>query len=399
MCRLSILPSNASALAIFVARLLLFISPLVVVAGLFEWQLYRMGESISIRSYVRRYGDCADVPLLLKRRYFSQAFNLYHVAMMKYRKPSLVAIGSSRMSALRSRMFYPLHGGFYTAPNFIYCMEDIEAYAGLISSGYLSKPRAVIIGLDPWWLNVCEERKVWISRDMSDDVYSFSAHISVFRRYMKGLVSGKAVLRGPPKEHYAVSDMNPSVDTPIVAFSYTNYVDRENPPVISRIRSHKNQFTGFKELDPAKLAILYRVIGQFREMGVEVGVIQPPFSNEIVRLLDGNPVKYSWWKPYRDWLPGELEKRGIPCVRASSPAEYGLYDAPHMYDGFHADSSYMTFLVEELIRQSPTGSVLSAVSLEHLRGLRALPKGEPAVFFNIPGSQEVTNAAMNVSIQ
>ena len=44
-----------------------------------------------------------------------------------------------------------------------------------------------------------------------------------------------------------------------------------------------------------------------------------------------------------------------------------------MYDGFYADSSYMSFLVEELVRQCPGGSVLSSVSLEHLRGLRNEP--------------------------
>ena len=373
MCRSSTSPSNAPALAAFVGRLLVFAAPLAVGAGLFEWQMCRTGESRSIRSYVRRYGDCADVPLLLQRRYFSQQFNLYHVAMMRHRHPSLVAIGSSRIGALRSRMFYPLQGGFYAAPNFLYCVEDIEAYAGLLSSGFLRKPRVVIIGLDPWWMNAYEDRRAWVREEEKDDVYSLSAHVSVLRRYMADLASGRPVPRGPPKDHYAVADANPPVDQPIAPFSYTNYVDREDPPVINRIRSGQKQFSGFTALDPGKLKILCRALGQLRDMGIEVAVIQPPFSTEIVRLLEDKPERYRWWQQYRHWLPGELEKRGVPCVRASSPAECGLADAPHMYDGFHADSSYMSFLVEELVRQCPGGSVLSSVSLEHLRGLRNEP--------------------------
>jgi hypothetical protein len=283
-------------------------------------------------------------------------------------------------------MFYPLHAGFYAAPNFLYCVEDIEAYAGLLSSGFLRKPRVVIIGLDPWWLNACEERRAWIREDMRDDVYSFPAHVAVLRSYLAGLVSGRAVLRGPPKDHYAVSDANPPVDQSIAPFSYTNYVDREDPPVIDRVRFGTKQFSGFTELDPGKLKIFFRALGQFRDMGIEVAVLQPPFSTEIVRLLEDSPDRYRWWKQYRDWLPGELEKRGVPCVRASSPAECGLADAQHMYDGFHADSSYMTFLVEDLVRRSPPGSVLSTVSLEHLRRLRVQREGETAARGNGVGS-------------
>lgn len=372
MCRSSTLRSDGTGIRAFVRRAGLFLLPLLVAGGLFEADLWRQGEWRSIRGHLARDAAQADAPVL-QRRYFSQQFNLYHLEMLKRRAPQIVAIGSSRVGSLRSRMLHPLHAETYVAQNFLRCAEDLAAYADLLATGECPRPRAVIVGLDPWWLKKADAIGAWLQPEIRDDVYSVPAHVEAFRRWIREAFREQEPPPDPGVDHYAVLRGGEQWTDPIQPFHFTEYVDRETPPVIQRLQAGTHQFADFAEIDAGKWATVLAALERLRGWGIEVVVIQPPFSTEVFRFLEGHPERFPWWRTYREEVPAQLAARGIPCAPASMPGDYGLDDARHMYDGFHAGPYFMSWVLEDLLAKCPPGGVLAEVSREHLRGLRQPP--------------------------
>ena len=74
-----------------------------------------------------------------------------------------------------------------------------------------------------------------------------------------------------------------------------------------------------------------------------------------------------------------LKEAGINCLSVSSAKDYGLDDR-YMFDGIHAGEIYVSYIVEDLVRHAPRGSLLATIDLDYLSNLRAKDHISPLSF-------------------
>ncbi len=395
MFRSSISNSDRSRAARLALRVVVFASPLLAGGFLFETALFRTGESWPIARVVARQSALPDA--VYGRQILSQQYNLYKTANLRRRSPSIVVLGSSRVMQFRDFLFHPNERAFYNAGGLIQTAEDVTAYAAAVVSGALPAPRVLVLGIDPWWLKPAADRRSWVNEGESRDAaLRFGEHVQAARSVLRARdfpwwaaaagrmtrspaygypAFGLAALRYGDGERRDGSHL-----TTAVVLDYLRkpaYRDREEPPVVDRVRHSTNQFSPAASLDPERMRAFVAALVRLREAGVEVLTYQPPFSSEVLAAL--NALRPGWWIDYRDRLPALIRERGIVCLPVTSPGDFGLADA-YMLDGFHPSEVFDSYLVERFVASSRPESPLRSVDLDYVRGLRSGPHVIPVAF-------------------
>jgi hypothetical protein len=395
--------SDQSKATRFIARLLVFLAPVLVAAAVFEYAMYRTGDSWPINRVVQAQSKTDEG--IFGRAYFSQQYNIYKSQVIRQRRPAILTLGSSRVMEFRNLMFHPHEQSFYNGGGMIQSIYDLAAYSRQVREAKLPVPRVVIVGIEPWWLSkdARGQGRSWLDeRAQTDSVYSFSAHVEAARTLLK---TGKrnfpwrvAFARSPrltPRYGYEAvgiaalavgggerfSDGSHLYEKEIAEFiERPEHKDRMTPTVLQRVRNNSDQFAPSDGLDAARTALLIESLTSLKSLGAEVYAYLPPFSGEVTQALNESSALSRWWDEYRHALPEELKAAGIPCMPLSQPADYGLDDT-YMFDGFHPSEVYNAYILEDLIRQSPPESMLASVDLNHLVALRSNDKALPLCFF------------------
>jgi len=387
------------------ARLLRFSIPVLILVLGFEVLLARLGESWPV-SLVVRVEQTAQ-PSLYGRGLFSQQFGLYKQRSIARRQPRILVLGSSRVQQFRRAMFRPLDAGFYNAGGMIQNLGDLEQLAESIEAGGLAAPRAVLIGIDPWWL-AARDRPIpegWsATNDAHDAVLRPAAHLAVARNLVRGrgwswqaLVAGArgpspyyqqpaigaAALRGQGFREDGSYQYDPSmllafIDRPV-------YHDREQPPVTERIARTSHQFTPADGVASARLEHLVTSLGRLRAQGIEVYALLPPFSTPAAAALDRSPALGAWWRAYHRALPQRLAAVGVDGLDAGTPAEHGLGDVS-MIDGFHPSEVFAGHLLRDLVRALPADRLLAQIDVRALEAL--LDRAALPLAFDLPPGAE-----------
>ena len=376
-------------------RFILFASPLLLILAVFESAFWKTGEAWPIQRAVR-YQQNAAAEVIYGRAFFSQQFNVYKLAGIMHRRPEILAIGSSRVLQIRDFMLAPLDDKFYNAGGLIQNIYDIAAFAEMLQEGKVPGPRVLLVGIDPWWLKTSRGAGTWLAA--GDNSLLFASHIEAMRevvdrkRYSELFKS----FAGPDADLGHLPDtigINARVNgsgfrkdgsrhySPRILYDYLDnprYVDRERPPVVKRVRKNKRQLSLPADINPDKLRLLLDSLASVKQLGIELYVIMPPFSSEVVEAIGRSEVQASWWNAYRDELPQELQRLGISVLEVESSVDSGLDDR-YMIDGFHPGEVYMAHLVEKMLRKAASGSLLQQVDARKLRS-RVLTAAIPLAF-------------------
>jgi hypothetical protein len=385
MSRSSTFSSDQAAAAKFGRRALVFLAPILLIIAILEFGLFRTGDSWPVSRVLRVQDEMGE--FLYRPAYFSQQFNVYKSAMIKHRQPSILVLGSSRVMKIRDFMFHPLESSFYNAGGMLQTLDDLTEYADMVKAGELPKPRVAIVAVDPWWLKPQEAGgQSWLAPErMRDEAYRFAAHIGAARILMHARpVPWREALAGAgsPSPYYK----KPCIGTfairhgagfrsdgsrqemPAVVLDFIKnpvYVDREEPPIIDRIRENLRQFSLPAQIDSPRVGELLAAFETLTGAGVEVRPFLAPFANEAVAALEQSPTLSQWWREYRDHLPQLLRENGIDCGPPTSPSHYGLDDT-YMFDGWHGGEVLMSYIMKDVIRRAPETSILRDVDLAHI---------------------------------
>lgn len=368
-------------------RLLYFLSPLVLVVMVAEAVLWRVGDARPVSHVVRQRRESSE-EVLYARGFFSQQYDLLKIEEIRLGKPSILVLGSSRVLQVRREMFVPLDSVFYNAGGLIDNAPDLLAVAEQMETGHLWRPRVVILGLDPWWIKEGWFRSLSRIAHRQDEVYNPTAHIVAIRallrdpRNLRRGFSGSArtpyfgyrAIGSPPASQgrgfrkdgsyqYSPQMLIDFIATP-------QYVDRETPPVIRRVREFRNQFEVPARVDPISVDLMVQAIQKFRNMNIEIHVVTPPFSTEVLDAVNRTPEFAAWWGYYRDSLPERFGHWVASVVAVSSPATWGLDDT-YMVDGFHPSEVIIGHIVREMLAGARGSSVLASVDVEQLSDLIA----------------------------
>jgi len=357
---------------------LVFLAPVVLLVVSFESAFWVAGDSWPMAKIAAEHEGKKE--LLIRPQLFAQSYG-FKFHRMRALKPEVICLGTSRVLQIRDLFF---SGSFYNGGGMLGSFADIHGYVEALRSGYLPKPKVVIFGIDPWWMKTgLPPVEVTWKKDSqyADSFYIPEAHIAAIRAVFKqkGLVwpgsFGTAFTPAPYSGYPAIGGaaLNKGVGfridgsyqyDPGLIVSYMEtgpvFEDRETPPVIERLRAHKEQFTPAEGLDLGMLASLIEDMKALQQMGVEPLVFLPPWANECWMQLEKDADVHGWWRPYKTVMPEELKKAGVLCVGPSRPQDHGLEDTT-MWDGFHPSEVLMARVIHDLAESAPEGAKIKTV--------------------------------------
>jgi len=380
---------NQKFAARFLASSILFALPLGGLLLFGEIVLWRTGENWLVTRALAEQANEAES--IYERALFSQQFNLYKMEALRRRRPTVVALGSSRVMVFRQFMFAPLT--FYNAGGLLQSAADVDAYVNLVAAGDLPLPHTAIVGLDWWWFFKGRVDTSWLRPDHDqsrDDAFGWAAHLRALRYVFRDsafpwpIALGNAARLSPVYGYPALgiaalrsgdgergSDGSHLFAQELLEFAKSGvYRDREDPPVLLRARlGLPPQFPFNGVIDRQRVAGVVSALVKLKQLGTEVLVVLPPVSDEVWDELGSSERLRSWWSDYSSLLPSELSKGGIACIGPTHPFAVGLDDRT-MFDGFHAGERLMVELVIALLAKSSTNGTLAGVDRQALEALR-----------------------------
>lgn len=345
-------------------RLALVALPFALAAGAVEVVLWQAGETVPIARTARlnRPGAAPGAALrgLVDQQTYRYRYEQIHLA-----QPDVLVLGSSRVQRFRREMF-GCSDGFYNASGILGGIADLETLVQLLPQD--RTPRALLLGLDLWWLNprVTESPAgTSLAEDVEREVTrSGAAHLIAVRSFIQEVATGTLepsllgrILAGddagtPRYGLLAWSSRGFRADGSLQPFDRTtpvSYTDRESPPVIERVRRGTMQFTPAAAPDPKRLARLEQALETLAERGATPVGYLPPWSSEVRRAIADDPAQATYRAGARRALGELFIAHGWPLVDASEPERLGAEDR-FLEDGFHAMETYHLLVLRDAAR-------------------------------------------------
>ncbi|MDZ7696590.1 MAG: hypothetical protein U5R49_06620 [Deltaproteobacteria bacterium] len=396
MFRLSTFNSENSPF-IFSLRVTIFLLPILLVGIFYEIILWNSGESWPISRIVEEQSRNPD--LVWRRNYFSQFAETYKFLLVKQARKEILVVGSSRVLNFRSIFFHPFEGMFMNGGRLLSNLGDVASFADSLETGALPKPEVLIVGLDPWWLKQGSRvPRGFDPANLPEDAWEVGAHVSA----ITGLISngsfpfqllkpgqnlltpfcnrparGLAALFNGSAYRSDGSTLHEKVYADFL--ENPKYRDRENPPIIERVRALNGRFKPCPGIDPQKIDFLLKHLENLRHLGIEIVVFFPPFSDEVAAEISEIAELRKWWKDYWDLVPEILTARGFQIFGVSNPSVLGLDDR-YMLDGFHPSEVLVAAILVDWLENVSSSSILASIDIGWLKSLSKNPRILPVGF-------------------
>jgi len=353
----------------FVLRALLWALPIGLLLVAFESSLWRAGETTPIGRVCRALEERPDA--LFGRQFFDQALYRFKWVFLSRQDPETLALGTSRVMQFRREMFRDRSATFFNAGGMIQNLRDLEEFvAALPPSTRLS---CVILGVEFSWFNerAAAEMENFqrFSRSIRYDAgFDGVAHGQVFQQVLRngwmsdGPGPSWSVLAGAWRGGGA-TDMDAwgfmarnrcmgfrsdgSFDYGLPAPADWTFKDREQPPVLERIRNGTHGFKPVSSLSESRVEQFLGCLKALKARQISVLCFAPPYSSGVVAALEADPGLQNAWRQYRLELPSRIRAAGAAYVDASSPAMLGMDDRC-MRDGLHAMETFHVRLLAAL---------------------------------------------------
>lgn len=373
---------------IFLGKLLLVFSPLLLFIFDFEAKLWKGGETWPVHYVIKKINTTKDAVFL--RKYFDQGLYRFKFCAVKDLDPEILSIGTSRVMQFRSTMFRS-ENVFFNAGGMIQHIKDLEDFASSLKNE--SRLRIVILGVEFWWLNenfatLAEREKCLNDSKDRDGVFDGIAHIDLLRRYLRNILKlnrSEMLSEDFKKLDIKSNGISRNANIGLLAittgsgfrkdgsFYYGNYslsndtfVDNEK--VLERIANNEWRAIDNIGISDHQLQRLIDSIKKIKEKNVEVVAFLPPFSKEASKVLSESRLYRKLWSEYRTDLPKQLAKNKIKVLDGTDLASFGFNDNC-MIDGLHANELYHISLLLKMNEMFPelfTGLVDSSYLAEFL---------------------------------
>jgi hypothetical protein len=302
----------------------------------------------------------AHAPSLFLRA-LDQAFYAFKYQGIVDRQPAVLVLGSSRTMKFRAGMFGNSGPRFFNAGGMVNSLSDLRAFC--FARPPSPVPATLILGIDLWWLNAQVQPVYQFEREIERDrTWTFDQHIvglrwlivrpSVLARELGSLATrrqpdaiglGAREGRGGfrPDGSFATAVPVPQPGDP--------FVDREDPPIIERVRTATANFVPTDHLSPERLAMLASVLDEYqRQHRLVIGYL-PPFSTAVAQQLASDPRQAVFYGEFRQVVPALFAAHAFPVVDASDTRALGMDDRG-MSDGFHGEETLHARVVRLMLR-------------------------------------------------
>jgi hypothetical protein len=347
--------------------------PIMVVVLFFEVALWQSGEILPLRLVANRQAQLGSRTVIM-RRYFDQGlYRLKYLSIQKQR-PEVLILGTSRVMQIRREMFGTDRIDVYNAGGMIQHLRDLEEFADSLTKS--DCPRAIIIGIEPWWFNqkwveTAEKEKSILSGRTKDDGLDGFSHGAIFQLFVRSLIISTGKKRKIREDVFSVWQRGLNTGSLFLGFTALDeragfrpdgsmdyghravprndwaFVDREEPPVVERIRNRKQGFESVTGLNSASVDRLRKSLSILKSKGATVICFAPPFSSEAMAAIDSISDLRSFWHDYLTVIPAIVDGEGGNFFDASRPEKVGMDDRC-MIDGMHAMETFHLALLMKI---------------------------------------------------
>jgi len=300
---------------------------LYVIIG--EYFLFRIKENITIKTAIKHQMESKE-ECYYGRVLFSEAINRYKFESLQYKKPTILTLGQSIVMNFRDFFFHPLENEFYNTGLMAKTVADFVYFSELIEQGVVKKPEFMIVGIDHTFVighNGLDKEK-GLSDLETDQVYEGKEHLRAIQTVFldhevrdvpnvdygfgkKGMVGNG--YRKDGSFAYKWETLNLVKDS----------IHNEGP----KLNGEGKQYRYGKDvcLDSAKVKTLFEVLNKYRDLGIEVLIYIPPFSDELYAELMGNETFKTFWNQYLS-IVDQMEAQQFDVIKFTTPSGIGLTD-------------------------------------------------------------------------
>ncbi|MBQ7456219.1 MAG: hypothetical protein IJS54_01205 [Desulfovibrio sp.] len=315
----------------------------------------------------------------------SQDFVDYKLRLYAQKKPTIVALGSSRVMQFRESSFTkPFCNMGGVAGNLPVLRSTIDAMLAI------HKPEAIILGLDFWWFMPAWNKDPFALEPPTSGSYTYS--LSNLKKFWQWVFEGKlsvgeffAPFLGVAGHGFFADRFGIMAQTTNDGFAqdgswyYTAETTGQKKPFDYQFRDTLTQVVhgmkafyhvpkGIQAPNPAHLDALAELLCRLHARGIRVYVVIPPVAESVYKAMREREEKY----PHCFGLANALRARGIAVLDCTNPRTLGSNDCEFV-DGFHGGEITYLRILRSLCDQWST--LLSYVHLDALHTRIASWKG------------------------
>jgi len=344
-------------------RMALFSVPVVLIAGLVEFALWRSGDTWPIAAVAARQ---QHTPAVFLRELMPQDLHGYKLARLALQRPRVLVLGSSRSSQMRAAMLGETRQTFFNGSGMVDAVSDLD---GLCAGG--AQPAVALLAVDLWWFN--DSLPPVDRKAAGDGAVNWRAHVAAGRKLlMRPALLGDMLAAPSADDSDRIGigarrtgsgfrqdgSMRLTFVTPSDPARWT-YEDREIPPVIARVRAASHQFVESERhrVSGERLAHLQAFLDRCRAQGIALAAFAPPFSTEVFDTLRRDVRHRGLLSSFRVEVAGVFERSGVPFIDATDLTALGLDDR-YMFDGFHPTETFHLHVLRRLLDRHPATAAL-----------------------------------------
>lgn len=322
----------------FLRRLLIFVTPLVLVAGFSAFSMARTGELLPVRWIASLHAN--DRPMLYLPE-FSDHLYRYKVEVARRVRPDMLVIGSSRSNQWRAAMFG--EASFYNAGNSIYLPIDLSSVLDELGD---YTPRIVLFSLDDFMFNqrFAEDVRQRSKGEFGGITSAEFRHVAakVLQRFYDRpsllYSSYREPVHGLTALGFSALDMGLGF-RPDGTVQYGDVIrggSRQKPEDAAANIAGNRQWPGYgaDRLDPSLMRDLETFAETARRRGIKLIAVTPGIHPSIVKELRASPAHVSWRQFRSAETATWLRNLNILHFDFTDIASYGGH-TDEFIDGFH----------------------------------------------------------------
>jgi hypothetical protein len=345
---------DLGAVRTFAGRLLLWLLPVLLFAGAIEALLWRIGESWPLGRVIRYQEEHPDA--FYARGLLDQGTFRYKYVQLLRRRPSIIALGSSRVMQFRAQMFGDQGQSFYNDGGLIHSVDDLQSFFDRLPPEAL--PKIIILGVDFWWVNANQRREVFDAFDVGvdeDGTYRWQGHATALAEFIRHPRSLRDLLTHSFGSQHRPDAIGYRAQLHHLGFRLdgSNRFDLKVPQTSdqwnARIAKLNKGVSGlpkgafpFAHTEGVSLPLLEKLkenLLRLKAKGVSVVAYSPPVVTAWARAAAVAPEQRDFWAEYHKMVPDLFHALEIPFWDIETPADAGADDR-FMRDPFHAHETF-----------------------------------------------------------
>lgn len=263
--------------------------------------------------------------------------------IVKSKKPSVIALGSSRVMQFRADFFRDKD--FYTLGGLGSSIDELDYTWRNIKESYI--PKVVIVGIDPWWLNPNMNQENSLINSDKNIKYKILGELLKNKKMRRQLLNLDEI-----KDKDALGERkNIGLDAAVNGNGYRlSDGSRQYGKTIQDKEDNTTRFKNTYErmekgakgdrfvwcdtISESELLKLKKLLRDINESGADVVVFLPPFPHEVYCYMDDNVHFHDYLHDYMYGVGKICDELEIPCYNFCDLATTGASD-DEAIDGFH----------------------------------------------------------------